>query len=409
MPDLLFLAQRLPYPPDKGEKIRAYHEVKLLARWFDIHLGCLVDDPTDMEHVETLRPLCRSIYAAPINRRFGRLHAMWRALHGSALSVGYFHNRGLARWVRQTMRTVRPAVTFVYSSNMAPYVLELPRVGARVVDLVDVDSEKWRVLAARARGPMQIVYRREWRKIWNLEQRVAREADVSILVSAAEADLFAHIVSDHTLICDVSNGVDCDYFDPERIYPAPFDIRFPTFVFTGTMDYPPNIDAVVWFATDILPRIRRCVPLARFAVVGSNPTVEVERLGRIDGVSITGRVPDTRPYLAHATAAVAPMRIARGIQNKVLEAMAMGRPTVVTSGALEGITAVPGRDLMLADNEDDFAAACAAVTEAQVGRTISRSARARVLADYNWEIRLAPLVELLSPTSAPRYQMTQTA
>jgi polysaccharide biosynthesis protein PslH len=407
MADLLFLAQRLPYPPNKGEKIRAFHELKQLSQWFDIHLGCLIDDPADMDHIEMVRPLCRSMHVAAIGRRTGRLRAMRGLLNGSALSVTHFQDRGLAQWVRQTMRSVRPAVTFVYSSNMAPYVLDLPRVGTCVVDLVDVDSEKWRALAAVSSGPMQRVYRREWRKVWQLERRVACEADASILVSTAEADLFSRVAGDdHGLICSVSNGVDTDHFDPRHHFPAPFDSSVPTFVFTGTMDYPPNVDAVAWFVADILPRLPASV---RFFIVGGNPTPAVLRLGARAGVVVTGRVPDTRPYLAHATAAVAPMRIARGIQNKVLEAMAMAKATIGTSGALEGIKVTPGTEVLLADNADAFSAACQQMIDRPVADAIGRAARARVVRDYGWETALAPLRDVLSPAQAPRQRQTELA
>ena len=234
--------------------------------------------------------------------------------------------------MRRVAETVRPAVTFVYSSNMAPYILDLPKTGTRVVDLVDVDSEKWRAFAETTTGPMRLVYRREWRKIAALERRIARECDLSAFVSDAEARLFARQHPDCAArIRGVSNGVDHRYFDPALDHPPVYDTTRPNYVFTGTMDYPPNVEAVGWFAADILPLIRRTLPAARFHIVGSNPSPEVLKLAQLDGVFVTGRVPDVRPYVAHATAGVAPMRIARGIQNKVLEAMAMARPVVLTS------------------------------------------------------------------------------
>ena len=240
------------------------------------------------------------------------------------------------------IETHRPAITFVYSSNMAPYILDLPNTGTRVVDLVDVDSEKWRAFAATAKGPMRLVYRRERRKIAELEHRIALDCDLSALVSDAEAGLFKTQHPDRAgSIRAVSNGVDHRYFDPTLDHPPLYDTARPNFVFTGTMDYPPNVDAVVWFASEILPLIRASLPAAQFHVVGGNPNTQVLNLARIDGVFVSGRVPDVRPYIAHATASVAPMRIARGIQNKVLEAMAMARPVVLTAAALEGIAADP--------------------------------------------------------------------
>ena len=398
MPDLLFLAQRLPYPPTKGEKIRAFHELKYLAQWYDIHLGCLVDDPDDLQYIDALRPLCRDIHVAQVNRRIARRTCVGGLLTGDALSVVYFRHRGLTDWVRGVLETVRPAITFVYSSNMAPYVLDRPATGTRVVDLVDVDSEKWRAFAASAKPPMRWVYRREWHKIASLERRIARECDLSVLVSDAEAALFAARHPDCAdRIRGVSNGVDHRYFDPTLDHQPVYDTSQPNFVFTGTMDYPPNVDAVVWFAREILPLIQASLPAARFHVVGSNPAPEVLKLRRLDGVSVAGRVPDVRPYIAHATASVAPMRIARGIQNKVLEAMAMARPVVLTAAALEGIAADPAREVIVADTTADFAAACCRLAGTTDGPAIGAAARDRIIRDYDWAATLRRFDDILRP------------
>ena len=402
MPDLLFLAQRLPYPPTKGEKIRAFHALKYFSRWYDIHLGCLVDDPDDLQYVDTLRAFCRDIHVAPINRRNRRLTCLTGLLTGEALSVTYFHDRNLAQWVRKVHAKLRPAMTFVYSSNMAPYILDLPPTGTRVVDLVDVDPEKWHAFAEATNGPMRLVYRREWRKIASLEQRIARTCDLATLVSDAEAALFRRQNPDcASRIRGVSNGVDHRYFDPDLNHATVYDKTRPNYVFTGTMDYPPNADAVIWFAHEILPMIRCTLPDAQFHVVGSNPTPDVVKLGRLDGIFVTGRVPDVRPYIAHATAAVAPMRIARGIQNKVLEAMSMARPVVLTQAALEGIEADPATEVILAETQNDFAAACCRLAVTPQGRAIGSAARARIIRDYDWAATLGRFDAILRPPSAP--------
>lgn len=395
MADLLFLSQRLPYPPNKGEKIRAFNELTYLAQHYDVHLGCLADDPADLQHIEALRPFCRDIHVAPINPRLARLACLRGLLTGEALSVTFFRDTGLAAWVRRVMTEVRPAVTFVYSSNMAPYVLDLPRSGTQVVDLVDIDSEKWRALGESAGFPMRHVYRREWRLIGALERRIAAECDLSVFVSDAEAALFARQAPQWAeRIRGISNGVDHRYFDPAEVKPAA--LAAPAYVFTGTMDYPPNVDAVAWFAHEILPLIRQSLPEAGFVIVGSSPAPSVRRLAMLSGVTVTGRVPDVRPYLAGATAAVAPMRIARGIQNKVLEAMAMGRPVVLTRGALEGINATPDREVLLADSAADFAAACIRLAREGDGG-IGDSARRRILRDYDWDACLSRYDAFLRP------------
>jgi polysaccharide biosynthesis protein PslH len=398
MPDLLFLTQRLPYPPDKGEKIRYFQILKYLAQWYDIHLGCLIDDPQDARYIGTVQALCRDTHIAPLRRRTARLLCLRGLLTGESLSVTYFRDRGLARWVRHVIETVRPAVIFVNSSNMAPYVLDLPTDGIRIVDLVDVDSEKWRAYADTTRGPMSVVYRREWQKVAALERRIAHRCDLASFVSDAEAALFVRQVPDcASKIRGISNGVDHRYFDPALHHVPLYDTSYPTFVFTGTMDYPPNADAVIWFAREVLPGIRRTLPAARFYVVGSNPTVDVQRLARIDGVFVTGRVPDVRPYVAHATASVAPMRIARGIQNKVLEAMSLGRPVILTRDALEGIKAEPGREVILADTAEEFAAACCRLATDGDTNGVGEAARRCVVREFDWSVTLRGFDTLLRP------------
>jgi sugar transferase (PEP-CTERM/EpsH1 system associated) len=400
-PNLLFLTQRLPYPPIKGEKIRPLQILKYLTQWYDVHLGCLIDDPADAEHIDTIRAMCRDIHVATLDRKLARLTCLRGLLTGESLSVTFFHDRGLASWVRDVVENVRPEVIFVNSGNMAPYVLDLPKRQTRIVDLADVDSEKWRAYAETVSGPMRLVYRREWRKVAALERRIARECDLSSLVSEAEAALFASLVPDQAShIRGVSSGVDHRYFDPALTHPPVYDANLPTYVFTGTTDYLPNVDAVVWFATEILPLIRRTVPAARFYIVGNSPSAEVQRLAAIDGVFVTGRVPDVRPYIAHATAGVAPMRIARGIQNKVLEAMSLGKPVVLTSGALEGIEAEPGKEVILADTIEAFAASCSRLATSNDGASIGAAARIRVLRDYDWSARLRRFDDLLRPVSA---------
>ena len=394
MPDLLFLTQRIPYPPIKGEKIRPLQILRHLRQSYDVHLGCLVDDPRDQEHVPTVRALCTDAYFATLDRRWAKLTCLRGLLTGEPLSVTFYRDRGLADWTARVLREVRPEVIFVCSSNMAPYVLDLrDRQSVCLVDLADVDSEKWRAYADTGRPPMRWVHAREWRRTAELEGRIARECDWSTFVSAEEAALFTRL---HPAAADriraVSSGVDAAYFDPALAGEAPYPTDRLNFVFTGTMDYPPNMDAVAWFAGTILPLIRQASPGAAFHIVGSSPALQVQALAS-DCVRVTGRVPDVRPYVAHATACVAPMRIARGIQNKVLEAMAMARPVVVTPDALEGIGARPGEEVLLAETAEAFAAAC---LDAPGRAAVGAAARQRVLRDYIWAERLRGFDALLT-------------
>jgi len=398
-PNLLLLTQRIPYPPNKGEKIRHFQILKHLAKSHNVYLGCLLDDADDWRHVETVKSFCADAHIAWLDRRFDALSHLKALTTGNALSVALYHDDGLAEWVLRTLETIQPDIVFICSSNMAPYVMGHPHRGRRlVVDLADIDSEKWRTYAGQAFGPMRWLYRREARLVLALERQVAHLADYSTFVSDAEAEMFRRLVPDRAgAIVGVSNGVDCGYFDPGGGFAAPYNVGVPNFVFTGTMDYVPNVDAVTWFAGAILPLIRGNLPDAQFHIVGANPAPAVQNLTRLRGVHVSGRVPDVRPYLAHATAAVAPMRIARGIQNKVLEAMAMAKPVIVTSDALEGIDAIPQSELLLADDATSFAAAAYRMAaDIAEGRAVGEAARRRVVADFSWDGRLRGFDRLLA-------------
>jgi sugar transferase (PEP-CTERM/EpsH1 system associated) len=249
---------------------------------------------------------------------------------------------------------------------------------------------------------MNLVYRYEAKQLLRYERQVARDYDASLFVSAPEAELFRTLAPESSpKIGHFSNGVDTDYFSPEQQHPSPYAPGERALVFTGAMDYWPNIDAVKWFASEVFPLIRERtggeMSDARFYIVGSRPAPAVQALAQQPGIVVTGTVPDVRPYIAHAAVAVAPLRIARGVQNKVLEAMAMATPVVVSPQALEGIDAVPGSELVLADAPGAFADACAALLEGQADASaaIGRAARAKVQRQYSWSSNLACIGESL--------------
>jgi sugar transferase (PEP-CTERM/EpsH1 system associated) len=401
MADVLLLTQRIPYPPDKGEKIRSFHLLQRLARHHRVHLGCLLDDPDDLRHVAAVKTMVADAHVAVIDRRRARLASLRGLATGEGLSVSYFADGGLRRWVRDVLTRVRPQATVVFSSNMAPYVLDAraPRPARLIADVVDVDSAKFAHYAREASPPMAWVYAREARRIAALERRLAAEADVCTLVSDPEADLFRSVCPKaRARVMGIPNGVNVTTFTPEDPGPSPYAAGGPVAVMVGHMDYPPNIDAARWFATEILPEARRNTPGLRFAVVGANPTREVKALAELDGVLVTGRVPEVVPYINHAQVCVAPLRIARGIQNKVLEAMAVARPVVTTTGALTGIAAQPGRDVLLADTVPGFAAAIADALDPERARSLGDAARRFVMAHHAWDRVFDPFDAMIDDT-----------
>jgi len=395
--DLLFLAHRIPYPPNKGDKIRSWNMLRHLARDYRIHLGCFIDDPADEAHRAVLEDICASCRFVRLHPRLGRLLSLSRLMTGDPLTLGYFHDRALAAWARQHLIGNKVRRAFVFSSSMAQYVVGAAGARARrVVDFVDVDSDKWRQYAQSQRGFMRWLYGRESRTLLAFERRVAAEADASLFVSAAEAALFRRLAPESAArVAAVSNGVDLDYFDPGASFASPFATGAAALVFTGAMDYWANVDGVVWFAREVLPAIRAARPDAEFWIVGAHPAPQVRALESLPGVRVTGAVEDVRPYIAHADVVVAPLRLARGVQNKVLEAMAMARPVVATPDALEGLEAESGREVIRAASPAGLAEAAIGLLSGGDGDAIGRRARARVVADYGWGANLAALKDFL--------------
>ncbi len=395
MDEILFLSHRIPYPPNKGDKIRSFHLLKHLAARFKVHVGTFVDDPEDWQYLPQLKAFCAETCVLPLSRRASTLRGLTGFLNGSPLTLPYYRHATLQRWVDDRIATGKIRCGVVFSSSMAQY-LEKHGGLRRIADLVDVDSDKWAQYAARASFPKRWVFAREGRTLLDYERQVAESFDATFLVSRAEAALLRKLVpSAAERIQHFNNGVDTEYFSPETAHDSPFSPDEKAIVFTGAMDYWPNVDAVTWFADEVLPGLRQRCPEAVFVIVGTRPSPAVLELKKRPGVRVTGSVPDVRPYLAHASLVVAPLRVARGIQNKVLEAMAMAQAVLTSPAALEGIEAEPGKDLLLAESAADAIDAAAAYL-ASPDRSIGSNARARVLSSYGWAPSLAPVLDAIS-------------
>jgi polysaccharide biosynthesis protein PslH len=386
---------RLPYPPNKGDKVRSYHLLKHLAARHRVFVGTFIDDPDDARHVARVRELCSDLHVERIEPRAAKVASLPALLSDEALTLRYYRNPRLQRWVDETCARERIDATIVFSSAMSQYIA--PRGGMPVVvDFVDVDSAKWTQYAAEHRWPMSWLYAREGRLLLAHERAAAARAEQSFFVTENEAALFRSLAPESAASVEaLCNGVDSDYFsaDPERRSPyvgagaeagaLPIPI-----VFTGAMDYWPNVDAVSWFARDVLPALRAHEPRVQFHIVGRNPSAAVKALAS-DHVRVTGSVADIRPYLQHAAVVVAPLRIARGIQNKVLEAMAMGRPVVASDACAAPIGAALGRELLAATTPDDFVLEIQALlADARHAGVIGDAAREFVVDRYSWEANL---------------------
>ncbi|WP_447968788.1 TIGR03087 family PEP-CTERM/XrtA system glycosyltransferase [Nitrospira sp. M1] len=350
--NILYLAHRIPFPPNKGDKIRSYHQIQYLAKNHTIYLACLVDDVDDLQYVDELKKYCQVVEAVnePLVKRV--LRTGLALVRGQALTVGAFYSHTLQQRINAILESVNIDRIIVFSSPMAKYVRHV-NATPKLMDFVDVDSEKWREYAVYQKFPLSLLYRLEAYRLGCYEKAIAEEFEQSVFISAEEANVFCDRVKN----CPVNvipNGVDIDFFQPHRCAETGI-AQDGTIVFTAAMDYFPNIDAAQFFCRDIFPRICELFPQVRFDIVGRKPDPKVLRLAQLGRINVTGTVPDVRPYLETASIAVVPLRIARGVQNKILEAMAMGLPVVGTSNAFEGISVCQDNGIRIVDDPIQFA------------------------------------------------------
>jgi sugar transferase (PEP-CTERM/EpsH1 system associated) len=395
-PALLLLCHRIPYPPNKGDKIRAYHLLKFLAEHYDVHLGSFIDDPLDWKYISDVDAICKSTHFVKLDPLQAKIKCLKGFFSGQALSVPYYNSKSLENWVGTAVKTHNIKKAMVVSSVMAQFLanpaLQLDR---KIIDIVDIDSDKWMQYSAMKTWPMSWVYQREARTLLEYEKEAVNCFDTSFFVSSAEAEMFKSKVGDlQDKVSFYNNGVDNDYFSLSGNLPNPYSLTKKPIVFTGAMDYWPNIDAVKWFVKEVFPTLYRNNPALTFYIVGSNPSDDVLQLAKIDGVVVTGRVEDIRPYIEYSYICVAPMRVARGIQNKVLEAMAMEKAVVVSTMGLEGINAKDGLEVLVADSAEDFINTISKMQESKIDR-IGTAARMRVKKDFNWSQSLPVVLEHL--------------
>jgi sugar transferase (PEP-CTERM/EpsH1 system associated) len=321
--DILFLTHCAPTIPDKGERIRAYHEVRHLAKTHRVHVAGLAREERPFVAVPHILPDCASVYIELLRHR-SPIYPLLRLAAGDSLTASFYRRRSLERYVRTLCREVRFAATIAFTSAMAPYA---PEGVPLLLDLVDVDSEKWSEYT-RVRWP-KTLFRIEAERLQREEIRWSRRAASIMLTTEQERALLDRIAPGLRSRA-IENGVDFEYYNPERVPALPELAGRRYIVMVGSMGYYPNDDGAVWFANEVFAPLREKLPELEFLVVGSSPPAAVRRLNRLPGVSVSGYVPDVRPYIAQALTTVAPLRIARGIQNKVLEALAMGK-TVLAS------------------------------------------------------------------------------
>lgn len=393
MENLLFLVHRIPYPPNKGDKIRSYHFLKHLASSYNVYLGTFIDDANDWQHTEKVNALCAETHYENLNPFQSKIKSVQGFLTGEALSLPYYQNQAMQNWVDATIEKFAIKKVLIFSSVMARFVEKRNDVEI-VVDFVDVDSDKWRQYAEKKQGVARWVYQRESKYLLAYEQKIAQLAKSSLFVSEQEAALFKSLTPALIdKIGHINNGVDVDYFSPDLQFDSPYSDEN-IIVFTGAMDYWANVDAVTWFVNHIFPKVLKNNPNTKFYIVGSKPTKDVLALAN-ENVVVTGFVDDVRPYLSHAKLVVAPLRIARGIQNKVLEAMAMGKYVVATLAAFEGIPYADNLGVSVIDEDGEMVnKICELLTNLET--IISKSNRDFVKKKFSWEQNVNQLSKLLT-------------
>ena len=393
--NILFLTQRVPYPPNRGDKLRAFNEIKLLSRNHRILLTCLADDEKDLAHRVPLSEFCASVdivFNPPLQ---AKIRSLLHLVTSKPLTLPYFWSSALWNIAQRKIQSEKIDLIFSYCSSMAQYVDKVAGI-PKVIDFVDVDSEKWAQYAQRSKFPHAQVYAAESRRLRKYEKFLAETFQHSIFVSAQEKRDFERLVVSRPNFTALPNGVDRALFHPPDT-PAPRH----ALIYTGAMDYFANIETVAYFAREILPIIRQAVPDVTFYIVGSRPTEEVVQLGKDHpNVVVTGFVESVLPYMHKAAAFVAPMRIARGLQNKILEAMAAGVPVVTNSLGYEGIDAQRDADLFVEDQPDRFAQqVIRLLNEPQLRERLAQNGQRVIEQHYDWETNLRHLEQILAGIS----------
>lgn len=390
---ILFLCHRVPFPPDKGDKIRAFNQLRALSARHTVDLFTLADRDADLQHEAALREYCETVTIARIVPVRAKLRALGFLPTASPLTIPYFFSKALKNEVRKALAGRSYDRIYVYCSAMAQYV-EVPEAKGIpvVVDLVDVDSDKWLQYASYAPFPYSSVYRREAKRLREYERKICEQASSVVVTTDREAQLVREICPAADVHV-IANGVDQEYFSPVHQSDSG---NSPTISFTGDMSYFPNEQAVAFFAQEVLPVIRESIPEARFLIVGRQPTKSVLRLQTIAGVEVTGYVPDVRPYLAKSQVSVAPFSIAAGIQNKVLEAMSSCLPVVATSRIAQSLPASVAEIVEFGDTPQELASKVVQLLrDPERRRRVGAEGRRRVGDEYNWAKSLDRLLALL--------------
>jgi len=377
---LLYLTHKCPYPPNKGERIRCFNILKHLSKQYEVHLVYPIFSHEDVGQADNFKEYAKSITTSHINTYLAKIKCIYGFFSRSPFTLHYFYSRNL----KEIIKNQEFDIVIADCSSMAQYVIDVEK--PKIVDFVDIDSDKWQLYARNSRLSMSIIYNIEYRRLKIFEKTINAQFDFCLVVSEDEKKLLQY--GENVVV--VPNGIDLEFFTPRGKQNSN------TLIFTGAMNYFPNIDGVSYFHRDIWPLVKAHIPNVKFVVAGMYPPPKLRALAS-DDTTITGYVPDVRDYLAQATVCVVPLRMAKGIQNKILEAMAMGIPVVATTAANTGINARDKHQILVADSPDDFAKAVVTLLkDTQLRQTIADNARQFVQENFSWDKNLSKLDELIA-------------
>ncbi len=376
---ILYVCHRFPYPPKRGGTIRPFNMVRHLSQSHEVVVCSLTRSAQQTRDAQGIAPHCAEFHIGQVDDRFQTLRMIATLPTPLTASASFFHSVKLDRTIRRLLAEQKFDLIFVHCSSVAHYVQHVTGI-PKILDFGDMDSQKWLEYAQHRPFPLSMGYWWEGKRMLALEKRLARRFDYCTAITRHEHQTLLDFGID-TPSDWFPNGVDNSFFAPvEHVEHDP-----DTIVFIGRMDYFPNQQAMFAFCADVLPLLKARRPSIKLRIVGADPSPAVRQLGDIPGVTVTGSVPDVRPYVTRAALTVAPLRIARGTQNKILEAMAMGIPVVCSSIAAGGVDAIPGQHLVTADTPTETCEAILRVLDNPAERArLAQAGRARVLSNHAW-------------------------
>lgn len=400
--NILFLANRVPFPPDKGDRIRTFHQLDYLAASHNVYCACFVETGGEMSRARMLRRWCADVAAVRWDRNRAAFRAMLGWLSGKPLTLGAYQHRQMRQRLARWGKEIDFDAVVAFSASMAPYAMAFP-AKRRVLDLCDADSEKWSEYSRYRSLPWSLVCRAEGRRLRRFEEACLDGFDATTVITDRERD-----------VLDPGRRRDCLHVVPNgAVLPAeplrPASMCGPVVGFVGAMDYWPNVEGICWFVRKVWPRIVGCIREARLLVVGRNPARRVRQLAAVPGVEITGQVDNVGRYLSRCRVVVAPLRVARGLQNKVLEAMAARRPVVATSAVSSCLRAISEHHLFVADDPAEFASKVVALCDFDgLCDKIGEAGYRCVASYYSWAEALQRFEQIVLGASAAEAPSSMT-